>query len=53
MLKFLKWGIIVLIIIIAIVLIINCYVILSTKNQIIEKNIKIDCLYQRKRIYCK
>ena len=47
MIKFLKWGIIVLIIIIAIVLIINCYVILSTKNQIIEKSTskeKFDCI---------
>lgn len=47
MLKYLKWGIIILIIIIAIVLIINFYVILSTKNQIIEKSTskdEIDCI---------
>lgn len=47
MLKYLKWGIIILIIIVAIVLIINFYVILSTKNQIIEKSTskdEIDCI---------
>ena len=47
MFKYLKWGIIILIIIIAIVLIINFYVILSTKNQIVDKEIDkedIDCI---------